>query len=90
VRISNVGRMYKGLFTRKFTTFLENLLQGMKALEQWRNRLVERSKYLLTIASDGSILKTDNMFKLEVKKVQLEQSETKIVLDFLSENRKGK
>ncbi len=62
----------------------------MKALEQWRNRLVERSKYLLTIASDGSILKTDNMFKLEVKKVQLEQSETKIVLDFLSENRKGK
>lgn len=71
-----------------YNFFRKSLRSGLKPLEQWRNRLVERSKYLLPTASDGSILETDQMFKLEVKKFELEQSETKIVLDFSSKNRK--
>lgn len=77
------------LYENFYRFFRRSLRSGSKPLEQYRNQLVRRSKYLLQTASDGTILETGQQFKMEVKKRELERSDRKIVLNFSIRNAKS-
>lgn len=70
------------VFENFYRVFRNILRSGNKPLEQIRNRLVERSKYLLPTTADGMIMNSFEQFKLEVKKCEAKNSNKKIVLDF--------
>jgi len=66
-------------FYRFFRNFLAS---GNLPLEQIRNRLVERSKYLLPTSADGMIIHSSKQFQIELKKIEAKNSGRKIVVKF--------
>lgn len=66
-----------------FYRFFRNILSsGNLPLEQIRNRLVERSKYLLPTSADGMIINSSKQFHIELKKLEANKSGKKIVVTF--------
>ncbi len=66
-----------------FYRFFRNILaSGNLPLQQIRNRLVERSKYLLPTSADGMIINSSKQFEIEVKKLEAKHSGLKIVVKF--------
>jgi len=77
-------------FYENFYRFFRTILRsGNKPLEQIRNRLIQRSKYLLPTSQDGYILETKDMFRVEVKKWAAENSGRKVALNFTSREHKN-
>lgn len=70
------------LYENFYRFFRTSLRSGVKPLEQWRNRLVERSKYLRPTSIDGKVLDVEKLFQSELRQAELENSQQKIVLDF--------
>ena len=68
-------------FYENFYRFFRNILSsGNKPLQQIRNRLVERSKYLLPTFSDGMIMNSTEHFFLEIEREN--NCHNKVVLNF--------
>ena len=69
------------LVFKNFYRFFRNILaSGNLPLEQIRNRLVERSKYLLPTSADGMILQTENsstQFEIAFKEIRRKAQWTK-------------
>ena len=54
--------------------FRFHIISGNKPVEQLRNRLIERYKYLLPTMSDGAVITSNKIFRLEVAKSELTNS----------------
>lgn len=71
-----------------FQRFFRNmLLSRNRPVEQIRNRLMERSKYLLPTGPDGLIISTYQQFQIEAAKLVLKNKEVNFVIEF--QNNKG-
>jgi hypothetical protein len=68
-----VGKKHSAhFFFEIFYRFFRNFLaSGNMPLEQIRNRLVDRSKYLLPTSADGSIIPFSRQFQIELKLLKL-------------------
>ena len=63
--------------------FCAHVISGNKTVEQLKNRLIERYKYLLPTLAVGSIITSTKLFELEVAKEELRNSVGhRIVVDF--------
>ncbi|XP_045024703.1 uncharacterized protein LOC123469643 [Daphnia magna] len=66
-----------------FYRFFRNILaSGNLPLEQIRNKLVERSKYLLPTSADGMIINSSMLYEIEIKKFEVKTSGQKILVNF--------
>ncbi len=66
-----------------FYRFFRNILaSGNLPLEKIRNRLVERSKYLLPTSADGMIINSSTQFEIKLKKLEVKLSGQKILVKF--------
>jgi hypothetical protein len=65
-------------FERFYRFFRNVLASGNLPLEQIRNRLVERSKYLLPKSADGMIIHSSKQFQIELKKIEAKNSGRKV------------
>jgi hypothetical protein len=62
--------------------FRNTILSGNLPVEQLRNRMIERFKYLLPTLSDGTIIQDLKLFKIEVARSEARVSRQKVVVDF--------
>jgi hypothetical protein len=62
--------------------FRDQILSGNLPVEQLRNRMIERFKYLLPTAADGTIIDAVSLFKIEVARSELLHSKQKLIVDF--------
>lgn len=74
------------LYENFYRFFRTSLRSGVKQLEQWRNRLVERSKYLRPTSIEGKVLDVEKLFQSELRLAELENSHQKKVIDFSIQN----
>lgn len=58
------------------------LLSGNLPVEQMRNRLMERSKYLLPTGPDGLIISTYQQFQIEASRLKLKDKDVNFVIEF--------
>lgn len=66
-----------------FQRFFRSILRsGHLPVEQIRNRLMERSKYLLPTGPDGLILTNFQHFQLEAAKIRMKQNPGNILIEF--------
>lgn len=71
-----------------FQRFFRNMMRsGNLPVEQIRNRLIERSKYLLPTGSDGLIISTYQQFQIEAARLKMKDKNLNVVIEF--QNNKG-
>ena len=62
--------------------FRNQILSGNLPVEQLRNRMIERFKYMMPTLTDGTIIDDLTLFNIEVARSEMLHSKKKIVVDF--------